>query len=143
MVAMRRLSAPIVDFGDSPHLPDTDKHPRSDLPEGTYALSGPSVTAEAGRLAVRGDLAHIKLAGLCFVPHYAVPMPHAVAAGEAILRSTESSDAETICNLPEGANFDVLDISGNWAWGQATGGNFGAEGPVGYVALNQLVKSAV
>jgi len=138
MAAMTRLSAPIFDFGDHLQLPDTDKHLRNDLPEGTYALSGPSLTAGAGHLAVRGDLAHIKLAGLCFVPHYAMPMPHTVAAGGAVLRKAETLDAETICDLPEGTNFDVLDIAGQWAWGQVTGGDFGDEGPVGYIALNQL-----
>lgn len=139
---MRPLSAPLFDFGDSPHLPDTDKHLRSDLPEGTYALSGPSVTAEAGHLAVRGDLAHIKLAGLYFAPHYAVPMPHRVGPGGALLRKTEGSDAEIVCELPEGTNFDMLDISGKWAWGQTTGGSFGSDGPVGYVALTELVRAA-
>jgi len=44
------------------------------------AMTGPSVTADPGCLPVRGDLAHIKLAGLCFVPHYAVPMPHRLTA---------------------------------------------------------------
>lgn len=143
MAAMTRLSAPIFDFGDSPQLPDTDTHPRSDLPEGTYTLSGPGVTAVAGHLPVRGDLAHIKLAGLYFVPHYAVPMPHPIAAGGALLREAESEGAETISEIPEGTNFDVLDISGGWAWGQVTGGSFGADGPVGYVALSQLGKPRV
>jgi hypothetical protein len=142
MAAMTDISAPIFDFGNAPHLPDTDKHLRSDLPEGTYALSGPGVTAEAGHLPVRGDLAHIKLAGLYFAPHYAVPMPRTVANGGGVLRKAEAEDAEVIDDLPAGTNFDVLDISGKWAWGQATGGIFGTEGPVGYVALTQLAKPA-
>lgn len=137
---MTRLSAPIFDFGDSPPLPDTDKHLRNDLPEGTYALTGPGVTAEVGHLPVRGDLAHIKLAGLYFVPHYAVPISCAVGEGGAVLRKMEGEEAEAVCDLPQGANFDVLDISGNWAWGQVTGGSFGPEGPVGYVALDRLGK---
>jgi hypothetical protein len=140
MAAMTDISAPIFVFGDNPPLPDTDKHLRNALPEGTYALSGPGVTAEAGRLPVRGDLAHIKLAGRYFVPHYAVPMPHPIAAGGAVLRKIESDDAEALCSLSAGSNFDVLDISGNWAWGQVTGGSFGKDGPVGYVALAQLAK---
>lgn len=140
MAAATRLSAPIFVFGDRLQLPDTDKHLRHDLPEGTYALSGPSLTAEAGHLAVRGDLAHIKLAGLCFVPHYAIPTPRTVAAGGAVLRKAETLDAETVGDFAEGTNFDVLDIAGPWAWGQVTGGGFGEDGPVGYIALDQLKK---
>ena len=141
MVAMTDISAPIFVFGDNPPLPDTDKHLRANFPEGSYALLGPGVTAEAGHLPVRGDLAHIKLAGRYFVPHYAVPMPHAVAAPGTILHKTESAGSDAICDLPAGTNFDVLDIAGNWAWGQVTGGTFGDEGPVGYVGLAQLAKS--
>lgn len=140
MAGVTRLSAPIFDFGDNLQLPDTDKHLRDTLPEGTYALSGPSVTAAAGHLAVRGDLAHIKLAGLYFVPHYAAPVSHAVAAGGGALRKADAVDAETVEELPEGTNFDVLDISGQWAWGQVTGGSFGEDGPVGYVALSELKR---
>lgn len=140
MAVMTDISAPIFVFADNPPLPDTDKNLRNELPEGTYALSGPGVTAEAGHLPVRGDLAHIKLAGRYFVPHYAVPMPHAIAAGGAILRKMESGEADALCDLPSGTNFDVLDISGGWAWGQATGGSFGEDGPVGYVALARLAK---
>lgn len=142
MTAMTRLSAPIFDFGDYLQLPDTDKHLRNTLPEGTYALSGPSPMAEVGRLAVRGDLAHIKLAGFCFVPHYAVPMSRTVAAGGGVLRKAETLEAETIGDLPAGTNFDVLDMAGPWAWGQVTGGSFGEDGPVGYIALDQLVPGA-
>ncbi len=140
MAAMSDISAPIFVFGDNPPLADTE-HLRDNLPEGTYALSGPGVTAEAGHLPVRGDLAHIKLAGRYFVPHYAVPMPRPIAAGGAALRKADSGESEALADLPENTNFDVLDISGDWAWGQVTGGSFGEEGPVGYVTLAQLVKA--
>lgn len=141
MAAMTDISAPIFVFSDNPPLPDTHKHLRDNLPEGTYALSGPGVTAEAGHLPVRGDLAHIKLAGRYFVPHYAVPLPHSIAVGGAILRKTESGESDALCDLAAGTNFDVLDIAGDWAWGQVTGGSFGEDGPVGYVALAQLAKA--
>lgn len=140
MAAMTDISAPIFVFADNPPLPDTDKNLRNKLPEGTYALSGPSVTAEAGHLPVRGDLAHIKLAGRYFVPHYSVPMPHAIAVGGAILRKTESGEADALCELPAGTLFDVLDIAGSWAWGQVTGESFGEDGFVGYIPLTQLTK---
>jgi len=56
----------------------------SDLkPRATYALSGPQPKAEPGLTPLRGDLAHIGLAGRFFVPHYAVPQPRAVMPGGA------------------------------------------------------------
>jgi len=69
-------------------------------------MTGPSVTADPGCLPVRGDLAHIKLAGLYFVPHYAVPMPHVVLDG-AVLRVMSRADAEAIRDLPSGDTFYV------------------------------------
>ncbi len=97
------------------------------------AMNGPSLRADPGCLPVRGDLAHIKLAGRYFVPHYAVPMPHALAE-DAVLRSFGRDDADVLAQLPAGATFNVLDIAGQWAWGQ-----LGEDGQVGYVALGQLV----
>jgi hypothetical protein len=81
---------------------------------------------------VRGDLAHIKLAGRCFVPHYAVPMAHRAKAG-AVLLSQGRGDAEVIAVLREGDLFDVLDIVGGWTWGQVED-----DGLVGYVAHASL-----
>lgn len=99
-------------------------------------MTGPSETAEQGHLPVRGDLAHIKLAGRCFVPHYAVPMPHRVLAGGASLLAKGAADADEICALPAGATVNVLDIAGDWCWGQ-----YGEDGPVGYVAQSRLEKT--
>jgi hypothetical protein len=129
---MTDISAPLFDFAGNQHLSAYDGHTRLDRPEGMHSLSGPSVTAEAGHLPVRGDLAHIKLAGRYFVPHYAVPMPREVIA-QVWLRRAAKLDSDEICELPKGASFDVLDIAGGWAWGQ-----FGEDGPVGYVPLGNL-----
>ncbi len=129
---MPELSAPIFHFGDMPPLATQDSHTRPPRIDGIFAMTGPSVTADPGCLPVRGDLAHIKLAGLCFVPHYAVPMPHRVLAG-AVLQAAARPDAEVIRELPEGETFNVLDIAGSWTWGQ-----LGEEGHVGYVALSCL-----
>lgn len=100
------------------------------------AMTGPSIPADSGYLPVRGDLAHIRLAGRCFVPHYAVPMPHKVLAA-ASLRATGRLDADEICDVPVGAIFNVLDMSGGWAWGQC-----GEDGPVGYLPLSDLEATA-
>lgn len=114
-------------------LATREAHKGYEAPTGQLALTGPAFRAEQGHLPVRGDLAHIRLAGRFFVPHYAVPMPHAVKAGGSQLRATKETDAEVICDLADGAIFDVLDIAGGWCWGQ-----FGENGPVGYVALSDL-----
>lgn len=99
----------------------------------TFALSGPEPTAEAGRTPVRGDLAHIGLAGKFFVPHYAVPQPRAVMPGGAPLMSAMGDGGTELCTLMEGDSFEVLDIVGIWAWGCLS-----LEGPVGYVKLDRL-----
>lgn len=83
---------------------------------------------------VRGDLADIRLAGSYFVPHYAVPMPRLIGAEGAALVAAARLDAEVLEQLGQTATFDVLDIAGDWAWGQANG----ESGPVGYVALDRL-----
>lgn len=129
---MAQLSAPIFDFGDKTALAIEDSHTRPHPIDGIFAMTGPSVTADPGCLPVRGDLAHIKLAGRYFVPHYSVPMPRRILAG-AVLRSAAHKDGEAIRDLPEGETFNVLDIAGGWTWGQ-----LGEDGHVGYVALTDL-----
>ncbi len=129
---MTQLSAPIFAFGDAPELATQDSYTRTAKLDGMLAMTGPSAKTDAGCLPVRGDLAHIKLAGRYFVPHYAVPMPHAIKAG-AVLRAAGHANGEAIMELPQGAVFNVLDIAGNWAWGQ-----LGDDGRVGYVALDQI-----
>lgn len=97
------------------------------------ALTVPSVKLDPLHRPVRGDLAHIALAGKVFVPHYAVPMPHAVNAGGATLRLAGRADGEAICELAVGETFNVLDMAGGWAWGQQ-----GDDGFVGYVPLDAV-----
>ncbi|HVR90905.1 MAG TPA: SH3 domain-containing protein [Novosphingobium sp.] len=104
------------------------------IPSGQLTLSGPSDCLDRARLPVRGDLAHIGLAGRCFVPHYAVPMPHLLKAA-ATLRGAELSDGNAIDQLRADTLFNVLDMSGGWAWGQVGDG-----GLVGYLPLDVLVE---
>jgi hypothetical protein len=108
--------------------------PASPVPEGQFALSGPSEKLDPSRWPVRGDLAHVALAGRLFVPHYAVPQPRRVKAGGATLRKSNDGAAEILQELPQGYTFDVLDVQGNWAWGICNG----LEGPIGYIAVEQL-----
>lgn len=103
------------------------------IPVGQLSLSGPSRKLDAAHWPVRGDLAHIRLAGLCFVPHYAVPMPHTVVAGGAPLRKAGNAGADALADLAGGTLFNVLDMAGGWAWGQV-----GEDGFVGYLPLDLL-----
>ena len=98
-----------------------------------YALTGPQPKAEPGRTPLRGDLAHIGLAGKHFVPHYAVPQPRTVMPGGAALLANPGESAEELCVLMEGDSFEVLDVVGGWAWGC-----LGIGGLVGYVRVDRL-----
>jgi hypothetical protein len=93
-----------------------------------FALAGPSVKLDPAVVPVRGDLAHIRLAGKVFVPHYIVPVAYRAKADVAVLKS---AGGEAIGTLTAGAAMDVLDIAGGYAWGEISGA-------VGYVALDQL-----
>lgn len=134
---MSEISAAIFKFSGSAFLSSNDSHLRNGSHQGAFTLSGPGATAEAGHLPVRGDLAHIRLAGRYFVPHYAVPLPYVAIAGGANLRKAGKPDAEILYALQAGEGFDVLDVAGDWAWGQV-----GADGFVGYVALTELETPA-
>ncbi|WP_246021515.1 SH3 domain-containing protein [Alteraurantiacibacter aquimixticola] len=101
--------------------------------QGPFVLNGPVVRPDPSRLPLRGDLAHIGLAGKYFVPHYAVPQPRTVMPGGAPLLGAPQEDAKELCTLMEGDSFELLDITGQWAWGCLS-----LEGPVGYVHVDRL-----
>jgi hypothetical protein len=107
--------------------------PASAIPADQLMLSAPAEKLDAAHWPVRGDLAHIRLAGRCFVPHYAVPMPHVVIAAGATLRIVGRADADAMDQLSGGTLFNVLDMAGGWTWGQV-----GEDGLVGYVPLDTL-----
>ena len=130
---MTGLSAPLLNFGDNRDLPDSDAYLRENLIERSFAMTGPGKSALPGHLPVRGDLAHIRLAGRWFVPHYAVPMPHSVIADGTELRQAGKPSSDVIETLAAGTEFNVLDIAGGWAWGQV-----GEDGCVGYLPLDAI-----
>lgn len=130
---MQQLSAPIFEFGEPRQLSADDAYIRDCAPLGQLAMTGPGIVPESGNLPVRGDLAHIRLAGKYFVPHYAVPMPRVVLAGGATVRAAGDDDAPVVCTLAAGEIFNVLDIAGQWAWGQV-----GEDGFVGYLPIATL-----
>lgn len=104
----------------------------TDLPTGPLQLARPADRSDKPHLPVRGDLAHIGLAGKYFVPHYAVPMAHSVKA-DTVLCAAGKPDAADLRPISAGEVFDVLDIAGGWAWGQAQ-----SDLLVGYVEMSQL-----
>lgn len=97
-----------------------------------YSLSGPSDRLDDAHWPARGDLAHIRLAGKVFVPHYAVPLLYALNL-PATLLSAPREDAAVREKLPADTPFNVLDIAGAWAWGQV-----GDDGCVGYLPVSAL-----
>jgi hypothetical protein len=101
--------------------------------QGPFALAGPVVRPDTRHVPLRGDLAHIGLAGRYFVPHYAVPQPRTVMPGGAQLLAGTDEGAEELCTLMEGDSFEVLDLAGNWAWGCLS-----LDGPVGYIQIDRL-----
>jgi hypothetical protein len=114
-----------------PATKDTDGEPGALRNHGPYTLSGP-VERPSPALPLRGDLAHIALAGRYFVPHYAVPQPRTVLPGGAPLL-IQPHGGEELCTLLEGDSFEVLEVSGAHAWGCLS-----LDGPVGYVRLDRL-----
>lgn len=117
----------------------TDNAPKPE-PQASFALSGPSLRADPATLPVRGDLAHIRLAGTVFVPHYAVPMPRVLAQDTALLGAARD-DAESLATIAAGTCFEVLDIAGKWAWGCVSMDAPDRSGAVGYVLLDALKEA--
>lgn len=111
----------------------SQSHTHQSHTQGPFTLSGPIERPDPRVQPIRGDLAHIGLAGIHFVPHYAVPQPRAVMPGGAPLLADPREGGEELCVLMEGDSFEVLDVVGNWAWGCLS-----LEGPVGYIALDRL-----
>ena len=104
----------------------------SGAPKGELTLTGPSEKLDSAHWPARGDLAHIRLAGKVFVPHYAEPLPY-VLAEPARLLIAPRADGEVREEVAAGATFNVLDIAGQWAWGQ-----LGEDGCVGYLPVATL-----
>jgi hypothetical protein len=112
---------------------DADIEPDTTMPQGPFALTGPAPKVDPSTLPLRGDLAHIALAGRYFVPHYAVPQPRTVMPGGAALMTAAGEDGTEIVTMMEGDSFEVLDVTGGWAWGCLS-----IQGPVGYVHVDRL-----
>lgn len=103
------------------------------LPQGTVGLNGPVERHAPGTLPLRGDLAHIALAGQFLAAHYVVPLCRAVGGEPVDLKLQPRDDAETGASFAAGASVELLDFAGDWAWISA-----GPHGPSGYVRSGAL-----
>jgi hypothetical protein len=98
-----------------------------------FSLKGRTIPIDRNSDAVRGDLADVELADRVFAPHYAKACAFDVIA-DTPLRVSPSLDAEIVSALSTGGRFDLLDISGAWAWGRCSG-------KVGYV-LSSAIRAS-
>ncbi len=102
-----------------------------------FALTGTSAIIDPRVDAVRPDLADVRLAERVFAPHYAAPMPRTIAETVS-LRAGPTADADVLCDLKPGDDFEVLELAGTNAWGVAPG-----VGLVGYIAASVLAAPAL
>mgnify|MGYP000672158694 CR=1 FL=1 len=107
----------------------------SAVPPQEFALTGPSEKHDDAHWPARGDLAHIRLAGRVFVPHYAEPLPYVLDLAATLLTAPRE-DALVREDVPAGMPFNVLDVAGKWAWGQV-----GEDGCVGYLPMAALRRA--
>ena len=98
------------------------------LPNGPLRLAGPVARPAPGTLPLRGDLAHVALAGTHLAAHYVIPSPAEVGSNGAKLHSLPREDSDVFTTLEPGTAIEVLDIAGAWVWGC-----LGPEGPSGYI----------
>lgn len=103
------------------------------MPAGVLGLKGPVEKPAPGTLPLRGDLAHIALAGTHLAAHYVIPEIREIGAAGAALHLMPRDDSDVTHQLEGGTRFEVLDIAGEWAWGC-----IGPEGPSGYLPLSEL-----
>ncbi|NJM50173.1 MAG: C40 family peptidase [Sphingomonadales bacterium] len=104
----------------------------------TFTLEGHSFVGDKRTTPIRGDLADIKLAGLLFAPHYAVPMIRSCIVPSAMMHERADGDSTGISELIYGEDFAVLDVAGKWAWGYTVHDDY-----LGYVALEALGQRPV
>jgi hypothetical protein len=103
------------------------------VPQGVLGLKGPVEKPAPGSLPLRGDLAHIALAGTHLAAHYVIPHIRTVGAGGAGLRLNPRADAEVFTALAAASRFELLDVAGEWVWGCP-----GPHGPAGWCRASEL-----
>jgi hypothetical protein len=107
------------------------------LPEGPIGLTGPVATPQPGTLPLRGDLAHMALAGQHLAAHYVIPAPRTVSSAGAHLLLQADQASEVVRKLPAHTEIEALDYAGDWCWAA-----LGPDGPSGYVLISALEPEA-
>ena len=103
------------------------------LPQGIVGLTGPVDKPAPGTLPLRGDLAHVALAGRFLAAHYVIPILRTVGDDAVVLKTAMRADASDGATLEAGQQVELLDCAGDWAWVAC-----GPEGPSGYLNLSAL-----
>ncbi|MFZ9395165.1 MAG: hypothetical protein ACO25F_03770 [Erythrobacter sp.] len=106
------------------------------VPEGPLRLAGAVARPAPGTLPLRGDLAHIALAGKHLAAHYVIPQDRTVASDGLAMHLAARADSDTVTTLARGTALEVLDVAGEWAWAC-----LGPDGPSGYVPLAGLAPA--
>lgn len=106
------------------------------VPAGVLGLLGPVEKPAPGTLPLRGDLAHIALAGTHLAAHYVIPHVRAVGEAGAALRLNPRGDGEVFVTLEPGTRFELLDVAGEWVWGCP-----GPQGPSGWCRARELAPA--
>ena len=104
-----------------------------EVPTGILGLAGPIAKPAPGTLPLRGDLAHIALAGSHLAAHYAIPQIRHIGPAGSRLQLEADDEAQTTADLAPGAKLEVLDHEGEWVWGC-----LGPQGPSGYCPAKDL-----
>lgn len=106
------------------------------VPQGVLGLKGPVEKPAPGTLPLRGDLAHIALAGSHLAAHYVIPHVRAIGAAGAKLQFAPRDDSEAFAELAAGSRFELLDVAGEWVWGCP-----GPQGPSGWCLASDLAPA--
>ena len=98
------------------------------VPGGVIGLKGPVEKPAPGTVPLRGDLAHMALAGTHLAAHYVIPYSRVVGADGVDVMETTRDDSAIVTHFEAGTPIEVLDIAGDWIWGC-----LGPDGPSGYM----------
>ncbi len=113
------------------------KAAKYEVPSGGLGLSGPITRPQPGTVPLRGDLAHIALAGTHLAAHYVIPHERVIGPNGADVMENTRDDSPVITHFDAGTVIEVLDVAGEWIWGC-----LGPEGPSGYMKADCLAPEA-
>ncbi len=103
------------------------------VPEGPLGLLGPVEKPAPGTLPLRGDLAHMALAGTHLAAHYVIPHARTIGPQGADVLENTRDDSPTVTRFEAGTAIEVIDIAGDWIWAC-----LGPDGPTGYIKADCL-----